>query len=284
MHLDPFDQEVALGRRYTFGENWARFLELLDETRIAAAVASLRELLGVQDLAGRRFLDIGSGSGLFSLAARRLGARVYSFDYDPSSVGCTAELRRRFAPDDGQWTVARGSVLDPAFMAGVPSADIVYSWGVLHHTGQMHEAIRQAALKVEPGGLFALALYRKTWFCGLWKIEKRLFSRGGPRVQAGLRGAWIAKSRLAHRLRGQSFEDMVRHYAQTSRRGMDYHRDVDDWLGGYPYESITPPACRRYLQGLGFSLVRENALTQGLSFADSSGCDEWVFRRATDRA
>ena len=278
MTADTFDAEVAGGDRYRFGENWQRFLQLLDDTRIEKAQASLRDLLGCTDLQGRVFLDIGSGSGLFSLAARRLGARVVSFDFDPDSVRCTAELRERFFPADAAWTVARGSVLDPAFMAGLPMADIVYSWGVLHHTGRMHDAIRAASRKVAPGGLFCIALYRKTVLCGLWKLEKRLYSSSGPGVRAALRAAWIAKTRVAHRVRGDSFAGMVRDYPASSRRGMDYHRDVDDWLGGYPYESITPPECRRFFAGLGFTLVKENALTQGVSWADSSGCDEWVFR------
>ncbi len=274
-----FDAEVASGERFRFGENWRRFLELLDESRIARAQASLADMLGSSNLKGRVFLDIGSGSGLFSLAARRLGARVHSFDFDPSSVACTATLRERFFPGDPDWTVAEGSVLDPAFMQALPMADIVYSWGVLHHTGRMYEAVRQAATKVKPGGLFYLALYRKTWFCGLWKIEKRVFSGAGPGLRALLRGAWVGKTRLACALRGQGFDAMLRDYEATSGRGMDYWRDVDDWLGGYPYESITPPACRRYMASLGFSMQREKAVTQGVHLADSSGCDEWVFRR-----
>lgn len=279
MAADTFDAEIARGERYRFGENWGRFLELLDDARIARAEASLRELLGLPDLQGRVFLDIGSGSGLFSLAARRLGARVVSFDFDPDSVRCTATLRERYFPGDASWTVLRGSVLDESFMQSLPMADVVYSWGVLHHTGRMHEAIRQACAKVRPGGLFCIALYRKTVLCWLWKWEKRLFSASGPGTRQLLRQLWIGKTRLAHRLRGASFEAMVRDYPARSQRGMDYHRDVDDWLGGYPYESITPPECRRLFAGLGFTLRRENAVTQGVHLADSSGCDEWVFSR-----
>src|ERR1700760_1565277 len=104
--------EIGRGERFGFGVTWARFLELLDEGRIARAEESLKNMLEVESLLGLSFLDIGSGSGLFSLAARRLGARVHSFDYDPHSVACTAELRRRYFPDDAAWMVEGGSALD----------------------------------------------------------------------------------------------------------------------------------------------------------------------------
>ena len=112
-----------------------------EQDRIRSLIASLREMLGMEDLRGQSFLDIGSGSGLFSLAARRLGARVHSFDYDPHSVAGTKELRRRFFREDPAWTVESGSALDADYVRGLGPFDIVYSWGVLHHTGSMWEAL-----------------------------------------------------------------------------------------------------------------------------------------------
>jgi 2-polyprenyl-3-methyl-5-hydroxy-6-metoxy-1,4-benzoquinol methylase len=140
--------EIADGQRFAFGRNWSRFLELLDERRIAEAEASLCAMLGVTDLHDRRFLDIGCGSGLFSLAARRLGAEVRSFDFDRQSVACAAELRRRYLPDDAGWRIEPGSVLDPEFMGALGTYDVVYSWGVLHHTGAMWIALERALARV----------------------------------------------------------------------------------------------------------------------------------------
>ncbi|MGH9766222.1 MAG: 50S ribosomal protein L11 methyltransferase, partial [Blastocatellia bacterium] len=101
--------EVARGERFEFGKNWSRFLEGVQGEHVFAAELSLKRMLEIESLAGLSFLDIGSGSGLFSLSARRLGARVHSFDYDPQSVACTAELRRRYFSGDDRWVVEEGS-------------------------------------------------------------------------------------------------------------------------------------------------------------------------------
>ena len=103
--MSEHSQEVAQGERFEFGKNWSRFLEALTDRRISEAENSLKQMLEVGDLEGKSFLDIGSGSGLFSLAARRLGARVCSFDYDPQAVACTAELKRRYYPNDDSWAI-----------------------------------------------------------------------------------------------------------------------------------------------------------------------------------
>src|SRR5436305_7602592 len=150
--------EVGSGARFEFGENWARFLELLDDGRIARAEESLKAMLEVESLAGRSFLDIGSGSGLFSLAARRLGARVHSFDFDPQSVACTRELRRRFFNEDPTWTIDEASALDEDYVRALGLFDVVYSWGVLHHTGQMWRALENARLPVAAGGKLFIAI------------------------------------------------------------------------------------------------------------------------------
>ena len=134
-------------RRFHFGENWATFAESPRfERRVRLAEESLRQLLGTTSLAGKSFVDIGCGSGLFSLSACRLGAaRVVCFDLDPQSIGTASTVRARYGIDPRVWAIMPGSVLDEAFLASLPEADVVYAWGVLHHTGNMWQAFENVA-------------------------------------------------------------------------------------------------------------------------------------------
>jgi 2-polyprenyl-6-hydroxyphenyl methylase/3-demethylubiquinone-9 3-methyltransferase len=265
---DTFEAEIAAAKRYGFGKNWALFLDVLDASKIEAAIGSLQSMLGIDRLDGKTFLDIGSGSGLFSLAAHRLGAQVTSFDFDPDSVACAEQLRERHGSSGGSWQVLRGSVLDTEFMNRLPVYDVVYSWGVLHHTGQMHRAITLAFDRVAAGGLFFIALYRKTWLCPLWKVEKRVYVASPPWIRSVLRDTYQATVGLAHKIKNRN---------RVLPRGMDAERDVDDWLGGYPYESITPRSFKRLALQHGFAVDKQITKSNGISL--THGCDQYVLRR-----
>jgi 2-polyprenyl-3-methyl-5-hydroxy-6-metoxy-1,4-benzoquinol methylase len=264
-------------RRFRFGDNWLDFARDLGADQIAEAEKSLRELLRRDSLSGMSFVDIGSGSGLSSLAARRLGARVHSFDYDMDSVLCTGRLRDLHFPGDSDWTVERGSVLDRDYLGTLGSFDIVYSWGVLHHTGAMRDALDAASRIVAPGGLFAFALYHRTRMCGMWRMEKRWYAGASPDAQRRARAIYVALFRLAFVLMRRDFGAYVANY--QSMRGMDFVHDVHDWMGGYPYESILSPEVDALMRPLGFTRVHGMAtpLTTGIF---GSGCDEYLYRRA----
>jgi 2-polyprenyl-6-hydroxyphenyl methylase/3-demethylubiquinone-9 3-methyltransferase len=266
---------VESGDRFEFGRNWRHFLEHLDDSRIAAASESLLEMLGRDDLEGETFLDIGSGSGLMSLAAYRSGATVTSFDFDPDSVGCTRALRERFAGDSGRWTVEQGDVLDEEYMKRVGTASIVYSWGVLHHTGAMWRAIDKAARAVAPGGQLFIALYNDEGPASRrWIVVKRLYNRL-PRM---LRWAVLVpclvrlwgSTIMRDSLRGHPLHAW-RNYSQNGR-GMSPWHDLVDWVGGWPFEVAKPSAVVAYLSERGFRQERDR-LDPGL------GCNEFVFRR-----
>jgi len=263
---------------FAFGKNWLQFAEKIDEARIAQAVNDLQRLSGFADLRGKSFLDIGCGSGLHALAAHRMGAtRIVGTDIDPDSVEASKITFARFAPKaKSQFEVC--SVFD-MHTERFGNFDIVYSWGVLHHTGNMDRAIRSAVALVAPGGVFLVALYRKTPFCPSWRRVKRWYSRTTQAQQARAREVYITLLRLAAKIRGKDFDAYVRDYGRN--RGMNFYNDIHDWLGGYPYESISPHRCRALFAALGLSLDRE-FVTRGGRFLPGllgSGCDEFAFRR-----
>jgi hypothetical protein len=132
--MSKAEREIRKGERFAFGENWGRFLNALNEERNVKAETSLKAILGIERLDGQFFLHAGSGSVLFGLAARRLGAHVVSFDFDPQSVACTQELRRRYFPGDGVWRNEQSSVLDNEYLTRLGQFDVANSWGVLRHT------------------------------------------------------------------------------------------------------------------------------------------------------
>ena len=270
--------EIARGERFEFGKNWSRFLALLDDARIAHAEESLKQMLEVENLEGQSFLDIGSGSGLFSLAARRLGARVHSLDYDPQSVTCAKELRRRYFNNDSEWRIEEGSALDADYLKSLGTFDVVYSWGVLHHTGEMWSALENAHLPVAAGGKLFVAIYNDLGSRSRrWRWIKRTYNDLPGFLKAPFALTVIAPEEAKSLLRSLMLlkpGEYLRSWTQYNRnRGMNRWRDVIDWVGGYPYEVAKPEEIFDFYRSRGFQLTKIKCGGVGL------GCNEFVFQR-----
>lgn len=268
---------------FEFGRNWAEYAKKVGEVEIYEAVSGLSRLLDSESLAGKVLLDIGCGSGLHALAAIRLGARrVVGVDIDADSVSTTRSLLEKWAPN-ADVVVEEKSVFDlDEKWAG--SVDVVYSWGVLHHTGNLDAALRSAAELVAPGGLFVFALYRRIWMDWFWRMEKRWYTQASPSARRRARALFILLFRMGLLVTGRSYAKYLKHY--HGNRGMDFHHDVHDWMGGWPYESISPGEVESTMRALGFEPVRSfvnrgRLLGRNLGIF-GSGCDEYVYRRSRE--
>ena len=271
-------QEIGGGERFPFGENWERFLNVLNEQRIRQAVDSLQAKLGVDQLRDKSFLDIGCGSGLFSLAAKRLGAKVLSFDYDPQSVACTKELKRRYFENTNDWEIQAGSVLDINYLRSLGKFDIVYSWGTLHHTGDMWAALANIDVNVAENGTLFLALYNdQGGALKRWHTIKRMYNHlpkflklpFAVLIYLPLELEWF----LINLVRGRPQAYFANIFSYSKNRGMSWWHDKIDWIGGYPFEVSKPEQIFDFYKKLGYSL--EVLKTNG----GALDCNEYVFQR-----
>lgn len=255
--------------RFEFGKNWQDFLSTVTAESVDRAERGLSRLFpSIENLS---FLDIGCGSGLSLLAAHRLGAMPSAgVDIDPASVAAARQL----LSGSGIAVEERNVFdLDPKEM----QFDIVYSWGVLHHTGDMWGAIKHSTALVKPGGHLAIAIYRKTPLCWFWKIEKRLYTAAPAVLQKIMRGTFKAAFLVGVAMTGRNPVAYVRDY--KSERGMSWTHDVHDWLGGYPYESADPSEIENCLGRNGCVIVYRNERRVRLAGLLGSPCNEYVARR-----
>ena len=272
-------KDKNLEAHFSFGQNWSDYSEIVEERHILSAEENLTRLMNSVDFKGRKWCDIGCGSGIHAVAAARLGAIVSAVDIDPQSIVTTDRLSRKFGVDEKVISLTN-SVFDLPF--GDETFDVVYSWGVLHHTGDMWSAIKEACrlVSVTHGSQFVVAIYRKTRLCQLWKMEKRFYKDASPVVQRIIKRLFVLAYDFSLIVRKRSPWSHRRNYFQM--RGMSFGHDVHDWLGGYPYESASAGELEAAMKKNGFTLVRKFVRTPHRTPWGffGSGCDEFVFERS----
>ena len=268
---------MSLKPQFDFGENWSDFsANALTSERIRQAREEFAGFMarGTAGIVRKSFLDIGFGQGLSLLSAASMGAVAVGCDLNPKCAqvlernrGLFPELAAHAIP------VVVGSILDPATVEALrklaPDAsgyEIVHSWGVLHHTGRMWQAIDHAAALVRPGGALFLALYNRHWTSPAWTAIKFAYVRAPSWLQRAIVAA------LYPVILGAKWA-VTRRNPMRMDRGMDFYYNVVDWVGGYPYEYASLQEVTRHLEGLGFAL--RVATPAGVP----TGCNEYVFVR-----
>jgi SAM-dependent methyltransferase len=252
--------------QFDFGSNWRSFSEnKLDDGRLKAAIQSLQFLSQKESFEGLSFLDIGCGSGLFSIAAFRLGAKKsLGIDVNPTCISVSKSNADSYKCPTDSVSFKEMSVLDGSQLSQLESFDIVYAWGSLHHTGKMWEAITNSAKKVKEGGLFCLAIYKKHWTSPLWNFIKWSYNRMPRFLQKPLLFLFAGLIFAAKLI-------ITRENPLKKERGMDFWHDVIDWMGGYPYEYASEKEVKDYVTSQGFRAIHT------VLCKTPTGCNEFAF-------
>ena len=260
--------------RFQFGKNWLSFLNNLSEDGIINSDKSLLSMLGIGSLEGKSFLDIGSGSGLSSLAAKRAGANVHSYDYDIQSVECTRELKRRYFNSNKDWKIEQGSILNEQYCKELGQFDVVYSWGVLHHTGNMYEALKNADICVKKDGYLFIAIYNDQRLQSrIWTSIKKTYVQVPISRPLLILFGYILFWLPFFALGLFQLNPFKKWRDYKKRRGMSPHHDLVDWMGGYPFEVARPEEIIHFYSKMGYELKRLKTCGGRL------GCNEFIFKK-----
>ncbi|MEN8826303.1 MAG: class I SAM-dependent methyltransferase [Wenyingzhuangia sp.] len=273
MNSEKSKIEQESKRRFKFGKNWKSFLKSLNEDKIVFSKKCLLDFLGETDLKEKSFLDVGSGSGLSSLVAKKAGASVYSFDYDEDSVACTKYLKEKYFKNDLNWAIEQGSALNEKYLKDLGKFDIVYSWGVLHHTGDMYKALDLVEKNVADSGKLYISLYNDQGFISkIWYSIKKAYVNSPYIIkQLILLICYIrlwGPTTVKDFIKIRPFYSWRKYYLQ---RGMSPHRDVIDWVGGYPFEVSKPEEI------IHFFILRNYRLEKLKTCGGGKGCNEFLF-------
>src|ERR1044072_4860473 len=132
---NPCGAHVA--REFEFGTR--EYFDSIEEYRYREYAPWMKEALAFDRYAGKRVLEIGCGTGTDLLQFERGGAHVTGIDLTPRSIEIS---RQRFEVYGLKGGFAIGDAESLAFPD--ESFDVVYSFGVLHHTPDTERAISEA--------------------------------------------------------------------------------------------------------------------------------------------
>ena len=260
---------------FDFGSNWRHYsARALTTSRVEGAREAFSVLTSGIELKSRSFLDVGFGQGLTALCAADAGAAVYCLDVNPRCAEALELTSQYFLPEAKEkLTLISGSILSAIDVSQLREKsgsgyDVVHSWGVLHHTGDMEKAFANCVGLVKPGGQLIVAIYNRHWSSPLWGCIKRVYCRL-PRIgQKTMIWLFVPVIYLAKLL-------VTRRNPLEKERGMDFLVDIVDWVGGYPYEYATVDEVLDLGTKYGLKMLRVAPARV------PTGCNEFVFTKPT---
>ncbi len=253
--------------RFEFGQNWNLYSKSISDVEVNLAKQGIIKLMPTKTaLDSKSFLDIGCGSGIHSIAANTLGFEsITATDFDLKSVNTAISNKKIF---NSNINIFQDDILNTKIKN---KFDVVYSWGVLHHTGNMEKAILNSRKLVNDEGYLIIAIYKKTYFCKMWHFIKKLYCNS-PRFIKKIFNFTFYTLRLSlYLIKGNK----ISKYKQI--RGMNLYFDSIDWLGGFPYESASKDVIVSMV-GDGFELVKFFDAKPNLGLMGSA-CSEYTFKK-----
>jgi 2-polyprenyl-6-hydroxyphenyl methylase/3-demethylubiquinone-9 3-methyltransferase len=202
---------------------------------------------------GKNVLDGGSGSGMVSVGFALLGANVTGVDITPQCVENGKRNAERFGVQC-RFFCKDLTDLD----LGNERFDIVYSWGVIHHSEDARKSFSNLAKHLKPGGEMVLAVYLKTYLSGFWNFSRVFYQKAPKWFQSIFRESgscflngvdFIKKlifGKSRYMLRGTNNKELINDWFGVPHRTFHSYDEVFQWFreNGLNYKLVNPATGR----------------------------------------